>query len=648
MLDKLTLGQKIAAIPGIIVILIAGMIGVSLYSLTHIELQNKQFIDVVEPGARLASDLSINTLERLQIQSQLGQSDETASLSSRYQELAEASKTYLASPHLKQFPNSEQLSANSQNLDQLFMTQQVPLQQQIQALGNELLNQLEPEALSKVADIHATLDISNAGRLPELTVRFANHLQAATIAFMRYVSDHQPRSRDRFYLELYGAQNALWDLQKNLNRDQQLVWIKQVADDLQRYQQVSQQLFQLLDQRHQLLENKVNPAAKQVLEAAQGGQQAMWQRLRQASNNTANLLNRSEFINLSFGAAIVVISLVVGGLMIRLIRRPVVAMVEAMQAIAQGNGDLTQRLAVRGQDEVAQLGSSFNQFIEMLQSTILGIHGSVQHLNDAALELSRLAQNSKEQAGEQQQSVLEVSHHIADLSQRIERVAEHVQDADESVTAIDAASKQGSELTASANHSINDLVTQLTAAEGEMQQLVEHSQNASKILDVINSIAEKTNLLALNAAIESARAGEHGRGFSVVADEVRHLAQQTQESTEQIETMMTALVKGASNTESQMNQGKLQADHSYESVVSMRDSVEQTHELVVAINSRLTQISEACQQQVETASAVVSEMNGIERIAESNTLDTEKTAEQALQVRKLSDEIQATIAHFNV
>lgn len=647
MLDRLTLGQKIAAIPVIIVIFIAVMIAIGLHSFARVEDQTRQLNDVVEPGARLASDLSVNTLRRLQVQSQLGQAD-TASLLSEYQALAKAGKEFLNSPHLEQFPNSQALQQNSQQLDQLFVAQQVPLQRQISQLEAQLLNQIEPEALSKVANIHATLDIANSGRLPELTVRFANHLQAATIAFMRFFNDYQQRSKDRFYLELYGAQNALWDLQLNLTREQQVRWIKQVAADLQQYQQISEQLFGLLSERYQLRTDKVDPAAKLVLSAAEGGQQAMWARLRKASDNTMGLLNQAQWSNLLFGAIIVIISLVVGGLMIRLIRRPVVMMVTAMQQIAEGEGDLTQRLIVKGKDEVAALGTAFNRFIEMLQSTVTGINNSVKQLNNASSQLSQLAHNSQSQAQQQQQSVGEVSRHINELSQRIDRVAEHVADADESANAIDVASNTGKELTATANQSINALVEQLKSAQTEMLELVKHSQNASNVLDVINTIAEKTNLLALNAAIESARAGEHGRGFSVVADEVRNLAQQTQQSTEQIDTMMNALVNGASLTEQQMMQGQTQADSSYDAVVQMRESVEQTHELVASINSRLAQISEACQLQVETAGAVVSEMDGIEQVSASNAADTEKTAQQAQIVRNLSDEIEQTVARFKV
>lgn len=647
MLDRLTLGQKIAAIPVIIVIFIAIMIAIGLHSFARVEDQTRQLNDVVEPGARLASDLSVNTLRRLQVQSQLGQAD-TASLLSEYQVLAKAGKEFLNSPHLEQFPNSQALQQNSQQLDQLFVAQQVPLQRQISQLEAQLLNQIEPEALSKVANIHATLDIANSGRLPELTVRFANHLQAATIAFMRFFNDYQQRSKDRFYLELYGAQNALWDLQQNLTREQQVQWINQVATDLKQYQQLSEQLFGLLSERYQLRTDKVDPAAKLVLNAAEGGQQAMWARLRKASDNTMGLLNQAQWSNLLFGAIIVIISLVVGGLMIRLIRRPVVMMVTAMQQIAEGEGDLTQRLIVKGKDEVAALGTAFNRFIEMLQSTVTGINNSVKQLNHASSQLSQLAHNSQSQAQQQQLSVGEVSRHINELSQRIDRVAEHVADADESANAIDVASNTGKELTATANQSINALVEQLKSAQTEMLELVKHSQNASNVLDVINTIAEKTNLLALNAAIESARAGEHGRGFSVVADEVRNLAQQTQQSTEQIDTMMNALVNGASLTEQQMMQGQTQADSSYDAVVQMRESVEQTHGLVASINSRLAQISEACQLQVETAGAVVSEMDGIEQVSASNAADTEKTAQQAQIVRNLSDEIEQTVARFKV
>eukprot|EP00481_Brizalina_sp_1-RS-2013_P001323 TRINITY_DN3281_c0_g1_i1.p2 TRINITY_DN3281_c0_g1~~TRINITY_DN3281_c0_g1_i1.p2 ORF type:complete len:152 (+),score=39.59 TRINITY_DN3281_c0_g1_i1:42-458(+) len=124
-----------------------------------------------------------------------------------------------------------------------------------------------------------------------------------------------------------------------------------------------------------------------------------------------------------------------------------------------------------------------------------------------------------------------------------------------------------------------------------MRELAQNSKDASKILEVINGIAEQTNLLALNAAIESARAGEHGRGFAVVADEVRNLAKQTRGSTDQIEQMMNDLVKGAEKTEGQMQQGKAQANTSFELMSEMQVSVEKTHQLVTDITRLLDDVS---------------------------------------------------------
>lgn len=644
---NLNLMCKIASIPVSIAILVSIMIGLSDHSLRMVKSEAIDFQQRVEPSARLASELSLNALSRLELQSRyLITSDQT--LLDRYQQLSDQGKGYIADPLLQQFPEAEVITQNSQLLDSLFVDELVPLLAQVAENNEKLTDRLLPNILAEIAAIHAGLDANSAGRLPEQTIYFANHLQGAALALMTHLDRHDSRSQDRYRLELYGARNALQDLNKGLTREWQQQRMTRVNQQMAEFEATADALFSAVGDRKLLIDDLIAPSAAQVVASAEKSQQLMWQTLSETSGLISEELHSTQQGNLIFGSFIVVIALLIGVVIATLIRRPVVSMVEAMSAIAEGDGDLTQRLKVRGTDELAQLATAFNRFIEMLQGTVSSINGHVMALQGSASELDKLAGDSENQVSAQQQTVREVGVHVEQLSVHFREVVEHVRAADHCAKDIDQASEQGSQLTQSVTGNIERLVTDVDSAALQMRDLAQHSQDATQVLEVIDTIAGQTNLLALNAAIEAARAGEHGRGFAVVADEVRTLAKKTQDSTEQIEQMMATLVKGVSTTESQMAAGKEQASASFAEMADMRTSVEKTHQLVESVSGSLTEVSKACDEQAAISESVAHEMEEMALAAQRSLEGTQQTAQQAAEVSKLSEQIRASIAHFKV
>lgn len=646
-MNKLTLAQKIALIPLLVILLMALMVGLNIYSLSRIAQQVELFTQVVEPGAKVASELAINTLQRLVVQSKSG-GQKNQQLADQYKKLQQSNEQLLKSEHLQQFPSASQLVQNSKALDDLFITKQLPNQHKIALLEQKLLNKWEPEALESLAKIEATLDVVNAGQLPQLAVRFANHLQGASIALMQYVNQHHRRSLDRYYLELYGADNALFDLKVGLTREQHKRWIKEVSDDFNHYRSDASKLFAALKTNNKLLNEQVTPTAEKVVAQAQEAQQAMWTRLKNTSAAASSLLTRATTVSLSLAIIILAVALILSALIIMLIRRPILIMLRAMRDIAEGEGDLTKRLAVRGKDEIAQLGAAFNEFIIMLQKTVAGIGEYGRKLDSAANELTQLAQNAKSQVNEQQRSVQDISEHIEGVSIQVQELSEHVQSASGSADDIEQASTLGKQLSSATEESMSALVRQVDSVSEQMLALASDSQQMIQVLAVINEIAERTNLLSLNAAIEAARAGEYGRGFAVVADEVRQLAVQTQQSTEQIQSKINSLVDGSEQTQTKMAQGKEQVNLSQQHIEQMRDSVQQTHQLITAISQLLTLMRQMCDKEVYATQAVVEEIASIGQSANVSAQCTEQTAIQAEQVRSLTLDIQNTLARFKI
>ncbi|WP_026958538.1 methyl-accepting chemotaxis protein [Aliagarivorans taiwanensis] len=419
-------------------------------------------------------------------------------------------------------------------------------------------------------------------------------------------------------MELFGSKNALFDLQAGLKREHQQQQIQHVAELLGEYVELANLSFDLLEELQLLNEELLQPSAQQVVNSAELSQQQMWQQLRDSSQLIDQRLEQTRWQNLIFGVIIALVSLLIAALVIRLIRSPVIKMVAAMKDIAQGEGDLTQRLDIRGRDELEQ----------------------------AARSLENHAGRSEQQANQQQAAVQNVNQHVAQLSARFAEVLEHVTSANQSAEAISDASHQGRQLTDSNSELLARVVALIEASVDDMQQLVNNSRDASKVLEVIDGIAEQTNLLALNAAIEAARAGEQGRGFAVVADEVRNLARKTQDSTEQIEQMMGSLVNGAQHSESQMVDSKQQAGDSSEAMGEMRQSVIATHELVSTISELLREISQSCDQQGRITDTVVEDMQRIEDSSSEALQLTSDTAKQAKLVASLGASIKRRMAQF--
>jgi len=330
-----------------------------------------------------------------------------------------------------------------------------------------------------------------------------------------------------------------------------------------------------------------------------------------------------------------VISIIVAIVLINTLYRPIISLRKTITDLSSGNGDLTQRLTVNSKDDIGEISSGVNRFIEDLQGMMLEVQDVSQTLHD---NVHRLREQSKHN-GEILQS------HVTETEQIVTAVDE--MDATANSMATDAANTAN--LTEQANststdsrrildkskNTISALIADVEKASLDVQQMNNQTQSISSILTVIGDIAEQTNLLALNAAIEAARAGEQGRGFAVVADEVRKLASRTKESTAEIEEALTDLLAGCQRVVESMGYTKERCQETASGSVEVETSLHSLTQFVDEINDLSSQIATAAEEQSSVTKEVSRNMNAISEIVsnlDQNGLEAIKNAEDIATV----------------
>ncbi|MBW3780533.1 methyl-accepting chemotaxis protein [Aeromonas veronii] len=399
---------------------------------------------------------------------------------------------------------------------------------------------------------------------------------------------------------------------------------------------------------------KVQSLIKNESRAAleQAGQDGL--ELRKENDRVANLLTkqseasyeRAKLLSTTVGALTLLFVVIVAWLLIRQIRNPVMTLLEQTRQVAAGN--LTSQLDMKqfSHDELGKLAQGFNEMQSNLRMLVNEVSGSVVQLGAAAEEISAVAQQSANNMGAQQHELNQLATAMNEMQATVQEVARNTNDAASAATSASDTAAQGSETVNDSIGRIEKVATAIEETALVIRQLGDDSRNIGMVLEVIQGIAEQTNLLALNAAIEAARAGEQGRGFAVVADEVRTLAKRTQDSTSQINHIISELQQRANEAGITMQQSQ---DMMSETVHTAREAGASIAEISSSVNSishMNIQIATATEEQGAVSEELNRNVINISNASEEVAIGAKQMAQACNDLNLLATQLQEVVRKF--
>ncbi|WP_443098405.1 methyl-accepting chemotaxis protein [Vibrio sp. V39_P1S14PM300] len=320
----------------------------------------------------------------------------------------------------------------------------------------------------------------------------------------------------------------------------------------------------------------------------------------------------------------------------------------ALREIADGDGDLTRQLPVHGNDELSHIASAFNQFTARIREIVRDLQPITDGITGAAVELNQVASTASGKTQQQQQSVDTVASAMDQLHANNQEVANAAQEAAQAAQTAHDKGRHGSAVITQASSYMDALSALVTQTQANARSLERETQDVGSVLEVIRGVAEQTNLLALNAAIEAARAGEQGRGFAVVADEVRTLATRTQSSTDEIEQIITSLQKRAAEVCLSMEQTEQQSGATQQQAVIAQQALADIDHEVATILSLNEHIAEACAQQTSATDEISRSVAAIADHSNQAAAEANQVAAASEQLMQSGRQLQTSFAAFKV
>ncbi|SJZ58627.1 Methyl-accepting chemotaxis protein McpS [Photobacterium toruni] len=424
--------------------------------------------------------------------------------------------------------------------------------------------------------------------------------------------------------------------------------VEQYGLDIGRPGGVLDQHFEYIQAQHRLYSNiatlakEINQSMNIVGDFNKQANDQMSTTIATADTTYSEVVTKAIII----GIAVILLAIIVGWYLARSVRRPLMAILKTLEALTAGN--MTQRTEASTFIEFSQLNHHINMLAQNLQQILTQISHASSELSTVATEnhattaeAKRRLNNQRQQTASAATAMIEMEHSVTDVSKSAQITMERVNE-------VELASATGREVMTSNINTAHQLSTRLDESVHAVQQLQKMSSNIGSILDVIRNIADQTNLLALNAAIEAARAGEQGRGFAVVADEVRVLAKRTTDSTAEIEAMIKNLQSSSGQAMNMMQSCVTEMDNSISLASNANSSMEDIQAIIIEISDMSTQIAQAAEEQRCTTAEIARSLEDISQIADNSYNTMEEMADTGVKLEHLATEQNTLVSRFKL
>ncbi|MBD1565124.1 methyl-accepting chemotaxis protein [Vibrio sp. S12_S33] len=346
------------------------------------------------------------------------------------------------------------------------------------------------------------------------------------------------------------------------------------------------------------------------------------------------------------GIAVVLIATGIGYHIAQSVREPLTRILKTLEGLTQG--DMTQRIEIRYNNEFSRLSGHVNSLADNLHNILVQLNDASENLTNTANHNQTTSSQAQSKLNSQREQTANVATAMTEMAHSVQEVAQSAQSSLEMVLKVESASESGRNIMSTNITTINQLETRLNQSVDAVGELQKMSSQIGSILDVIRNIAEQTNLLALNAAIEAARAGEQGRGFAVVADEVRVLAKRTTDSTSEIETMISNLQSSSSSASTVIESCMSDMEMSVEQASTANSTMEEIQALILEISQMSTHITQAAAEQSETTSDIARNIEDINLIADESYQAMSQIAQASASLTQLASQQNELVHQFNL